>query len=218
MMSNDEQRITSVGLPNVEIYHLNSSTDNLCVRVSIKGYILTCTSEEVENARLRQMRSMHRRRLRGEEIGNMEECVLLKLPYIERYIVLDATCEIPRGSSCDGGDNSADCQKNNDKLTCKEAMMHSYGSFDEYQRKCNSARKKHRLRVDRLADSNFATSPTIDSCMQKDNENGLEVSTSDGETEFRADSLDGTKILGTWYFRSPTMDAKQKWTEIVKIN
>ncbi|KAL7469641.1 hypothetical protein ACHAXS_009908 [Conticribra weissflogii] len=159
----------------------NRALDASRVTVSVRGTLLMCTSEEIEGVRLRQLNLLQRTRCLGKDSAKIEE-MEVNFPYVERYVIFEAICDRePIELSSDG------CS---DKRTYEAAMLHAYSSFDEYKRRRNSARKKDRLRVDRLVDS---------------------LSSVDSSCEFHVDALDGKRVVKTWYFRAPNLEVKEIW-------
>lgn len=170
--------------PLVDTHALDKSR----IRVTVRGSLLMCTSEEVEGARLRQLNLLHRTRRLREDGAIIKEIAEVNFPYVERYVVLESIGEsLPIESFSDECSN---------QMACEEATLHSYSSLDEYQRRRNSARKKDRLRVDRLVDSRSSV---------------------DSSCDFQADALDGKRVLKTWYFRAPSPEVKGQWLNKMKI-
>ncbi|EED91364.1 predicted protein [Thalassiosira pseudonana CCMP1335] len=215
-----------INIPIIEIHPFsnnNTDTDSILqsqkernhrqtVRITIRGPLHLCTSDEVENARLRKLRAFHRRRcsrgvLPSEEVGDRDKdegggsatgYKAEDLSFVERYVVLEK----------------------------------------DYQRRCNSARKKHRLRVDRVVVDTPSPSSTIPN--KGDDGHGAQSTESssingtntneDGNnninnsyqqpnettTIFNAHmNDDGGRVLATWYFRASSLKVKDAWLQIM---
>lgn len=264
-----------INIPIIEIHPFsnnNTDTDSILqsqkernhrqtVRITIRGPLHLCTSDEVENARLRNLRAFHRRRcsrgmLPSEEVGDRDKdegggsatgYKAEDLSFVERYVVLESRCDMILWSNNNNnnnkdGDVSVIANIIKDILptnSCKTIMMHAYSSQEDYQRRCNSARKKHRLRVDRVVVDNPSPSSTIPNKdddghgdiqsteflsingtnTNKDDNNNINNSyqqPNETTTTFNAHmNDDGGRVLATWYFRASSLKVKDAWLQIM---
>lgn len=186
------------------------------LRMTLRGTLKLCTQEDMEIARLKRQRMIRR-----QAAENVKDCLnittKIQMPFVERYIVLDTVASTRNHSNHDASiNNQTDddliseaviiAEPNNEIVSCQKATIHSYNSLLDYQRFCNSARKKQRLRVDRVIDT------------QIDSYNCSDFEVLDKETDFIVQSVDGSRVLASWFLRASSRDLKLKWMKRLSLD
>ncbi|KAL3798187.1 hypothetical protein HJC23_005748 [Cyclotella cryptica] len=186
------------------------------VRITFQGMVQLCTDAELENARLKRL-CLHRRRSHlpsHDNTMNEDSTAPMDIPFLEKYLVLDMTASFPHGPHTDNSMPLEQCTlsmfSRGEIISCSPAMIHAYNSRGEYERKCHSATKKQRLRVDRALDGEEMR-VLFDDCVS-----GVRFELLNSDTDFCVSSTDGNKVLSTWYVRALSSDEKCDWIHALK--
>ena len=92
----------------------------------------------------------------------------------------------------------------NGEISCDYSMMHAYSSHQDFKRHCDSTRKKQRLHVDGVTD-------------EEDVLSAFAGASCDVSTDFCVQSMDGTKVLSSWYFPT-SANIKKEWIDVLRAN
>lgn len=189
----------------------SNETTNL--RMTLRGSLKLCTEADMEMARLKRQRMIHRQAAKCTN-DELNVSIKIQMPYAERYIALDTVA--PTKSPITYQDSSLKDHEliseemviteiNDMILPYQKATMHAYNSPADYERFCNSARKKRRLRVDRVIDPQIDSYHCIDFDINK-------------ETDFIVQSVEEKRVLASWFLRAPSCHIKMKWIQRLSLN
>jgi hypothetical protein len=171
------------------------------IGITVHGKLKLCTDADLDYARLKRFRCI--RRQAQVDAGTNLDLDVVQVPlFVEQYLVLDMTA-YTTASICDT-DISQDvmlAKLIQGEISPHQSIIRAYSSFQDYTRFCNSARKKQRLRVDRVIDKE---SELLDSCILN------------WDTDFCVQSVDGDKVLSSWYIRAPSCVTKANWIDLLK--
>lgn len=185
---------------------LNSDSQSNIICITVKGKLRVCTNDDLETAHLKRLRMIRRQQAACNSISDPPKPDL-QIPFAERYIVLDMQSSMH--SANEGITPSQEeillAKLNNGRISCLHATIHAYNSHQDYERHCNSARKKSRLRVDRVTDQDL----DIDySCFGSQLNEG---------TDFCVQSIAGGRVISSWYLRASTTEVKSTWMNVLGV-
>lgn len=216
-MSNIEIKVIPMGNPPLSTTAASTPLGQIQkVSITLQGIVHLCTDAELENAR-RKRHCLNRRRghLPSHDMNNPADSTIpTEIPFRERYLVMDVTASgaHSRDTSIPWNEVTVGMVLQND-VCCDHAVMHAYHSRGEYQRKCRSASKKQRLRVDRVLDEEEERMCfLLDGC-----KSDVRLGLWNAETDFCVNSADGNKVLSTWYVRALSRDDKRSWMDALRI-
>jgi hypothetical protein len=186
------------------------------VRITFQGIVQLCTDAELENARLKR-HCLNRRRgpLPSHDMNiPPDSTIATEIPFREKYLVMDVMASCPHShdtTAIPWNEVTTTNVLRNDGR-CRHAVMHVYHSRGEYQRKCHSASKKQRLRVDRVSDGEECMRFLLQYCTSD-----VRLGVWNADTDFCVNSADGNKVLSTWYVRALSRDDKRRWMDALRI-
>jgi hypothetical protein len=166
--------------------------------ITVKGTIKLCTDADLEKATAKKLRLLHREQAAGDATNSD---VLMQIPFVHRYAVFDMQTFIINEESVSEEEILSKLVTGD--MKCQQGTIHAYTSHQEYERFCYSARKKQRLRVDRVIDRDFH----LGSCFEDKAWNE--------DTDFCVQSLDGDRVLSRWYFR---VSSKAEWMNVLRCS
>lgn len=199
---------------HVEVAHINvsKSNDNTASRgerqskifITAKGTLRVCTDDQLETAHLKLLRMIRRQqtvRTEYNSTGNL--AAVQQLPFVQRYIVLEVQTSINNtDEEATISQEEIMAKLKGGEISCDQATIHAYSSYQDYVRHCNSARKKSRIRVDRVLGQDIV----IQACFQDQLE----------DVDFCVQSVAGVRVIASWYFRASTKEVKRAWMNILE--
>jgi hypothetical protein len=151
---------------------------------------------DLEKAAAKKLRLLRLRLQAADDAANLDTS--MQIPFVQRYAVLDMQVFISRDDEKSLEDVIISKLRDGE-IACHQGTIHAYNSHPEYERFSNSARKKQRMRVDRVIDRDLHCT-LLGPC--------FENTTLNEDTDFCVQSLDGDRVLSSWYFR---VSSKDKW-------